>query len=167
MVRTAPFIDTAIKGALYCTCAVYDHMMKNGRGHIVNVSSILGNLAVNGNGIYNVSKVGARYLAESLRAECRGRIKTTVVRPTSVSTTELGLTTVNANAAMAGMYGKLFQAFSKNESVYPEIKNRDSIQYGEPTADDLADNIIYAINQPWGVDISDITVRASNESMYV
>ena len=68
---------------------------------------------------------------------------------------------------MAGMYGKLFQAFSKNESVYPEIKNRDSIQYGEPTADDLADNIIYAINQPWGVDISDITVRASNESMYV
>jgi len=121
----------------------------------VNVSSILGNLAVNGNGIYNVSKVGARYLAESLRAECRGRIKTTVVRPTSVSTTELGLTTVNANAAMAGMYGKLFQAFSKNESVYPEIKNCDSIQYGEPTADDLADNII------------DITVRASNESMYV
>ena len=131
----------------------------------MNVSSILGNLAVNGNGIYNVSKVGARYLAESLRAECRGRIKTTVVRPTSVSTTELGLTTVNANAAMAGMYGKLFQAFSKNESVYPEIKNCDSIQYGEPTADDLADNIIYAINQPW--DISDITVRASNESMYV
>ena len=130
----------------------------------MNVSSILGDLAVNGNGIYNVSKVGARYLAESLRAECRGRIKTTVVRPTSVSTTELGLTTVNANA---GMYGKLFQAFSKNESVYPEIKNRDSIQYGEPTADDLADNIIYAINQPWGVDISDITVRASNESMYV
>lgn len=117
--------------------------------------------------VYNVSKVGARYLAESLRAECRGRIKTTVVRPTSVSTTELGLTTVNANAAMAGMYGKLFQAFSKNESVYPEIKNCDSIQYGEPTADDLADNIIYAINQPWGVDISDITVRASNESMYV
>ena len=159
-------IDTAIRGTLYCTCAVYDQMMMQGRGHVINVSSILGNTAVNGNGVYNVSKVGVRFLAESLRAETRGRIKTTVVRPTSVSTTELGLTTVNTNAAMAGMYGKMFQAFSKNEMMYPEIKNRESIQYGEPTADDLADNIIYAINQPWGVDISDITVRASNESMW-
>ena len=160
-------IDTAIRGTLYCTCAVYDQMIKQGKGHVINVSSILGNMAVAGNGVYNVSKVGVRFLAESLRAEARGKIKTTVVRPTSVSTTELGMTTVNVNAAMAGMYGKAFQAFTKNAAVYPEIFNRDSIQYGEPTADDLADNIIYAINQPWGVDISDITVRASNEAMYV
>ena len=159
-------LDTAIKGTLYCTCAVYDQMIMQGKGHVINVSSILGNIAVNGNGVYNVSKVGVRFLAESLRAESRGRIKTTVVRPTSVSTTELGLTTVNTNAAMAGMYGKLFQAFNKNEMMFPEIKNRESIQYGEPTADDLADNIIYVMNQPWGVDISDITVRASNESMW-
>ena len=160
-------LDTAIKGSLYCTCAVYEQMIKQGKGHVINVSSILGNFAVNGNGVYNVSKVGVRFLAESLRTEARGKIKTTVVRPTSVSTTELGRTTVNTNAAMAGMYAKVFQAFSKNAAVYPEIGNRDSIQYGEPTADDLADNIIYVINQPWGVDISDITVRASNESMYV
>ncbi len=160
-------IDTAIKGTLYCSCAVYDHMMQRGKGHVVNVSSILGNFAVNGNGVYNVSKVGVRFLAESLRVESRGRIKTTVVRPTSVSTTELGLTTVNVNAAMAGMYGKIFQTFAKNEMTCPGYKDCNSIQYGEPTAEDLADNIIYAINQPWGVDISDITVRASNESMYV
>ncbi len=160
-------IDTAIRGTLYCTCAVYDQMMLQGKGHVINVSSILGNMAVAGNGVYNVSKVGVRFLAESLRAESRGRIKTTVVRPTSVSTTELGLTTVNVNAAMTGMYAKAFAAFSKNEMVYPGYKDRDSIEYGEPTADDLADNIIYCINQPWGVDISDITVRASNEAMYV
>lgn len=159
-------IDTAIKGTLYCTCAVYDHMIQRGKGHVINVSSILGNIAVNGNGVYNVSKVGVRFLAESLRAESRGKIKTTVVRPTSVSSTELGQTIVNTNAAMAGMYGKVFQAFSKNEQMFPEIKNRESIQYGEPVADDLADNIIYAMNQPWGVDISDITVRATNESMW-
>jgi len=159
-------IDTAIRGTLYCTCAVYDQMMQQGRGHVINVSSILGNIAVNGNGVYNVSKVGVRFLAESLRAETRGRIKTTVIRPTSVSTTELGLTTVNTNASMAGMYGKIFAAMGKNEMTCPGFKDRDSIEYGEPTADDLADNIIYAINQPWGVDISDITVRASNEAMW-
>ena len=157
-------IATAINGTLYCTCAVYDQMIKQGRGHVINVSSILGNLAVNGNGVYNVSKVGVRYLAEALRTECQGKIKTTVVRPTSVSTTELGMTTVNVNAAMAGMYGKVFEAMGAGAA--PSAKDRDSVQYSEPTADDLADNIIYAINQPWGVEISDITVRATGESMF-
>ena len=157
-------ISTAINGTLYCTCAVYDQMIKQGRGHVINVSSILGNLAVNGNGVYNVSKVGVRYLAEALRTECQGKIKTTVVRPTSVSTTELGMTTVNVNAAMAGMYGKVFEAMGAGAA--PGAKDRDSVQYSEPTADDLADNIIYAINQPWGVEISDITVRATGESMF-
>ena len=157
-------IATAINGTLYCTCAVYDQMIKQGRGHVINVSSILGNLAVNGNGVYNVSKVGVRYLAEALRTECQGKIKTTVVRPTSVSTTELGMTTVNVNAAMAGMYGKVFEAMGAGAA--PGAKDRDSVQYSEPTADDLADNIIYAINQPWGVEISDITVRATGESMF-
>lgn len=157
-------LDTAIYGTLYSTCAVYDHMIEQGRGHVINVSSILGNLAVNGNGVYNVSKVGVRFLAESLRTEARGKIKTTVVRPTSVSSTELGMTTENVNAAMAGMYGKIFEAMGA--PAKPGYKDRNSVQYGEPTADDLADNIIYAINQPWGVDISDITVRATGESMF-
>jgi len=30
--------------------------------------------------------------------------------------------------------------------------------------EDLADQIIYAINQPWGVSIGDITVRASGDA---
>ncbi len=160
-------ISTAINGTLYCTCAVFDQMMEQGRGHVINVSSILGNFAVNGNGVYNVSKVGVRYLAESLRTESRGIIKTTVVRPTSVTSTELGKTIVNTNAAMAGMYNKIFSAMGKTPYNTPGIGDRNSIQYGEPVAQDIADNIIYAINQPWGVDISDITVRASGESMYV
>lgn len=157
-------IATAINGTLYCTCAVYDQMLKQGCGHVVNVSSILGNLAVCGNGVYNVSKVRVRYLAESLRIESRGLIKTTVVRPTSVSTTEIGTTTVNLNASMSGLYGKLFQSMSAMAN--PNKNNRNSVHLWEPTAEDLADNIVYAINQPWGVDISDITVRATGESMF-
>ena len=160
-------LDTAIKGTLYCSCAVYDHMIQRGKGHVINVSSILGNMAVAGNGVYNVSKVGVRFLAESLRVESRGKIKTTVVRPTSVSSTELGQTIVNNTAAMAGMYGKVFKMFTMNPALMPGLADRNSVQYMEPTADDLADNIIYAMNQPWGVDISDITVRSTGEGMYV
>lgn len=157
-------ISTAINGTLYCTCAVYDQMIAQGRGHIINVSSILGNLGVMGNGIYNVSKVGVRFLAESLRTETRGKIKTTVIRPTSVSTTEIGCETVNVNASMSGLYGKVFDSMAS--MARPDRLDRNSVGLWEPTADDLADNIIYAINQPWGVDISDITVRATGESMF-
>jgi len=116
-------IDTAIKGTLYCTCAVYDQMILQGKGHVINLSSILGNYPVAGNGVYNVAKVGVRYLAEALRVESRGRIKTTVIRPSWVPTTELSNSIVNMNATMAGMYGKMFQAMTKNEMFYPEIKN--------------------------------------------
>lgn len=160
-------IDTAIKGTLYCTCAVYDQMILQGKGHVINLSSILGNYPVAGNGVYNVAKVGVRYLAEALRTESRGRIKTTVIRPSWVPSTELAATIVNMNATISGMYGKSIAAYTKNEMFYPDINNRDSVQLGDIVADDLADNIIYAINQPWGVDISDITVRASNETMFV
>ena len=160
-------LDTALKGTLYGICAVYDQMMLQEQGHVINVSSTLGNQPVLGNGVYNVSKVGVRYLAESLRVETRGKIKVTTVRPTSVTTTELGRSIVNMDAAMAGMYGKLFEVFGKNPALMPGMLDRDSVQYAEPVADDLADNILYAINQPWGVDISDITVRASGETMFI
>ena len=160
-------LDTALKGTLYCTCAVYDHMIAQGQGHVINVSSILGNFPVAGSAVYCTSKVGVRFMAESLRTEARGKIKTTTVRPTSVSTTELGQTVVDATSAMAGMYGKLFDVFAKNPQTCPGMKDRDSVQLVEPTADDLADNIIYVIDQPWGVDISDITVRATGEYMFV
>lgn len=160
-------LDTALKGTLYGICAVYDHMIEQGKGHIINVSSILGNFSVEGGGVYCTSKVGVRYLAEALRVETRGKIKVTTVRPTSVSTTELGKTIVNLDGSMAGLYGKLFEILQRNPAAFPGMADRESIQFGEPSADDIADNIIYAIDQPWGVDISDITVRASGECMFV
>lgn len=160
-------LDTAIKGTLYGICAVFDQMMYQEQGHIINVSSILGNYPVMGCGVYNVSKVAVRYLAESLRVETRGKIKTTTVRPSSVSQTELLNTVVDYTAAGTSTYGKFFEAMAKNPMTVPGYFDRDSIQLYEPTPEDIADNIIYAINQPWGVDISDVTVRASNESMLV
>lgn len=158
-------LDTALKGTMYGICAVYDLMMTQGFGHVINVSSTLGNTAVNGSAVYNVSKVGVRMMAESLRVETQGKIRVTTVRPSSVSKTELGRSIVSVKASMAGMYGKLYDAMGGQ--MVPGKNNRDSVQYGEPTAEDIADNIIYAINQPWGVEIGDITVRATGEHMFV
>lgn len=161
-------IDTSIKGTVYGISAAFDPMMDQGYGHIINISSIMGNYGLSGNGVYNVSKVAIKYLSDSLRAEARGKIKVTNIKPTAVNTTELMGTIVNVNGSMAAMYGgKLFETMAITEETCPGIHDRDSVQLSEPTADDLADNIIYAINQPWGVDISDITVRASGEHLFV
>lgn len=161
-------IATAINGTLYGISAVYDQMIKQGRGHIVNVSSILGNYAVAGGGVYNITKAAVRMLGDSLRIEGRGKIKVTNIKPTSVAATGLVATEVDFNAGLNGVYGKIIDAFMKQGSpdsaANSDIENINCFDFGPSV---LADNIIYTINQPWGVDISEITVRASGETMFV
>jgi hypothetical protein len=47
----------------------------------------------------------------------------------------------------------------------PEYGDSDDPRYWMPTPTELAENVLYAIDQPWGVSISDITVRATGEDM--
>ena len=42
--------------------------------------------------------------------------------------------------------------------------DRNEIEYFALDPDSLSEQIVYTINQPWGVSISDITVRASGDS---
>ena len=45
----------------------------------------------------------------------------------------------------------------------PEQTDVDSPAYWVITPDELADAVVHVIDQPWGISISDITVRASGE----
>lgn len=158
-------IDTSIKGTLYATAAVYDQMIKQGHGHVINVSSILGNYGVAGGAVYNLSKASVRIMADSMRVENSGKIKFSVIKPTSVADTGLVSTEVDYNASLAGVYGKLIDAFTGLGT--PGRDDREDIHCFDFGPEVLADNIIYVMNQPWGVNISEITVRASNETMFV
>ena len=158
-------IDTSIKGTLYATAAVHDQMIKQGHGHVINVSSILGNYGVAGSAVYNLSKASVRIMADSMRVENAGKIKFSVIKPTSVADTGLVATEVDFNAGLAGVYGKLINAFMGLGE--PDRLNRESIKCFDFGPEVLADNIIYVMNQPWGVNLSEITVRASNETMFV
>ncbi len=40
----------------------------------------------------------------------------------------------------------------------------DSVGYWLITPDDLTDAVLHVIDQPWGINISDVTVRASGEN---
>ena len=97
-------IDINFKGVVNGIAAVHDSMIRQGRGHIVNLSSIYGNYPVAGAGIYGATKAAVNVLSESLRQESQGRIKVTTIRPTGVPTTGLGAGVINP-AAIGGILG--------------------------------------------------------------
>jgi NADP-dependent 3-hydroxy acid dehydrogenase YdfG len=159
-------IDINIKGVLYGMLAVHDTMIAQGRGHVINVSSIYGNYPVVGAGVYGATKAAVNVLSESLRMESQGRIKVTIVKPTGVPATGLSSGVVNP-AAVVGIlghnmasYGAKMQALAAGQLPAAD-SDPDSITYVALAPEWLADQIVYAINQPWGVAIGDITVRAS------
>ncbi len=162
-------IDINIKGVLNGIIAVYDQMIDQGRGHIINISSIYGNYPVVGAAVYGATKAAVNFLSESLRMETQGRIKVTIVKPTGVPATGLGSGVVN-QAAIVGILGhnaprylQMMQAHAAGE-LPTEHTDVDSVEYYALEPEQLADQIVYAINQPWGVSIGDITVRASGDA---
>ena len=165
-------IDINIKGVLHGIVAVHDAMLAQGRGHIVNLSSIYGNQPVAGAAVYGATKAAVNFLSESLRQESQGRIKVTTIRPTGVPGTGLGAGVLNP-AALGGILGANGPAFMERmgtllgEDAPKEWSDPDDIGYFALDPELLADQIVFAIDQPWGVSISDLTVRASGDSYII
>ena len=162
-------IDISIKGTIFGISAVYDQMIKQGQGQVINVSSIYANFPVAGAGVYQVAKMGVQYLAESLRSECQGKIKGTTIKPTGFMKTNLSSSVVDQMAMMPAVAGPLeiLSNWVEEAPLRPDFHDINSMTYNDPDPQVLADNIIYAINQPWGVSIGDLTVRASGESFVI
>jgi len=161
-------IDINIKGVLYGILAVHDQMIAQGRGHVVNLSSIYGNFPVVGAGVYGATKAAVNMLSESLRMESQGRIKVTIVKPTGVPATNLATGIINPAAVVgilghnAASYGQKMEAYRAGQLPAQDL-DPDSITYVALNPEFLADQILYVIDQPWGVAIGDITVRASGD----
>ena len=162
-------IDINIKGVVNGISAVYDTMIKQGRGQVVNISSIYGNAGTEGSGVYSATKAAVDVLSDSLRVEAQGRIKVTTVKPTGVLGTNLAGGVVN-EAAVIGIVGQKGAQFLENAgnlqtgALRPEQMDVDSVEYWLITPDDLANAVVHVIDQPWGINISDVTVRASGEN---
>jgi NADP-dependent 3-hydroxy acid dehydrogenase YdfG len=162
-------IDINIKGVVNGISAVYDTMIKQGRGQVVNISSIYGNAGTEGSGVYSATKAAVDVLSDSLRVETQGKIKVTTVKPTGVLGTNLAGGVVN-EAAVIGIVGQKGAQFLENAgnlqtgALRPEQMDVDSVEYWLITPDDLANAVVNVIDQPWGINISDVTVRASGEN---
>lgn len=165
-------IDINFKGVLNGITAVHDQMTQQGRGHVVNVSSIYGNYPVSGAAVYGATKAAVNFLSEALRQESQGRIKVTTIKPTGVPATGLGVGVINP-AALAGILGANQAKFMETmgalfgENPPPELTDPESIGYFALSPEILADQILFAINQPWGVSIGDLTVRATGDGYVI
>jgi NADP-dependent 3-hydroxy acid dehydrogenase YdfG len=161
-------IDINIKGVLNGMVAAYDPMIAAGRGQVINISSIYGNFPVAGAAVYGASKAAVNVLSESLRLESRGKIKVTTVKPTGVPATGLGGTVINP-AAVVGILGANMPEFldmssKMQDGSFPaERLDPENIDYASLAPEHIADAVLHAIDQPWGVSVGDITIRAAGD----
>lgn len=162
-------IDVNVKGVLNGIVAVYDQMIRQGRGQVVNISSIYGNFPVVGAAVYGATKTAVNYLSESLRVEGQGKIKVSVIKPTGVPATGLGAGVIN-DEAVVGVLGQNAQVYMKTMmavaegNAEPGQLDPESPAYIALDPSFIADAVVSVINQPWGVSLSDITVRATGDA---
>ena len=168
-------IDINFRGVLNGIMAVHDQMIAQGRGQVVNISSIYGNTPVAGSAVYTATKAAVNVLSETLRIESQGKIKVTTVKPTGVPGTNLGSGIVNGDA-MIGILGQNAASFGEKAAVAwgPDdsaekaaMTDPENIAYWAIAPEELAAQVVYVIDQPWGISISDITVRASGDLLPV
>lgn len=133
-------LDVNVRGVLHGIAAVLPSMQAQGHGQIINISSI-GGLAVSPTAaVYCATKFAVRAISDGLRQET-DKIRVTVVSP-GVVESELADSISDETAREA------MKAFRKVAL--------------EPDA--IARALVYAIEQPDGVDVSEIVVRPTGSA---
>lgn len=133
-------LDVNVRGVLHGIAAVLPSMQAQGHGQIINISSI-GGLAVSPTAaVYCATKFAVRAISDGLRQET-DKIRVTVVSP-GVVESELADSISDETARDA------MKAFRKVAL--------------EPDA--IARALVYAIDQPDGVDVSEIVVRPTGSA---
>jgi NADP-dependent 3-hydroxy acid dehydrogenase YdfG len=82
-------MDVDFWGVVYGTKAFLPHAIASGDGHIVNISSLFGLIAVPGQNAYNAAKFAVRGFTEALRQEmlvAKHPVKVTCVHPGGIKT---------------------------------------------------------------------------------
>lgn len=135
-------IDVNLKGVLYGMAAAIPIFKEQKSGHIINIISVAGIQISPMMGVYAGTKNAVRAITEAFRQESDGRIRITGISPGYVKT-----------------------------NLVAEIKNLEmkNIIQGNMAglainAKDIANAVMYAINQPEEVEVGDIVVRPSKQN---
>jgi NADP-dependent 3-hydroxy acid dehydrogenase YdfG len=139
-------VQLNVLGVLYCAHAALPHLLRaadDGPRHVadmVNISSVAGRVARNGNNVYSLTKHGVGAFSESLRQEVTRRyVRVSLVEP-GATATELA---------------------SHNR---PEVLATLSSQTGSRMeAGDIADAITYIVTRPRHVAINEMLIRPTEQ----
>ena len=133
-------LDVNVRGVLHGIAAVLPSMQAQGHGQVINISSI-GGLAVSPTAaVYCATKFAVRAISDGLRQET-DKIRVTVVSPGVVES-------------------ELADSIS-DETAREAMKALRKVAL-EPDA--IARALVYAIEQPDGVDVSEIVVRPTGSA---
>jgi NADP-dependent 3-hydroxy acid dehydrogenase YdfG len=91
-------MDVDFYGVVNGTKAFLPHLISSGDGHVVNVSSLFGLIAIPGQSAYNAAKFAVRGFTEALRQEMlvnKRPVKVTCVHPGGIKTAVARNATVN------------------------------------------------------------------------
>lgn len=140
-------IDVNIKGVMYGMAAVYKHMEERNEGHIINFGSIASHVIFPSSSVYSATKHAVRVLTEGMRAEIgpKQKIRTTLICPGSVAT-------------------ELSDSIT-DTSIFPALEKLGNKEWTPLEASDIARTILFAIQQPANVDINELIVRPTAQSL--
>jgi NADP-dependent 3-hydroxy acid dehydrogenase YdfG len=139
-------VELNVLGLLYCAHAALPHLLRAAGGgprqvaDMVNLSSVAGRAARNGNGVYSLTKHGVGAFSESLRQEVTRRyVRVSLVEP-GATATEL--------------------ASHNRPEVLASIRN----QLGQQMqAEDIADAITYIVTRPRHVTVNEMLIRPTEQ----
>ena len=136
-------IDTNVKGLLYVTHEVAPLMIKNGKGHIVNLASVAGKEVYPGGNVYCATKHAVDALSKAMRIDMlKHNIKVTNIAPGMVET-EFSIVRYKGDTQAA-------------DNVYKGITPL--------TGEDIADTIVFAVTQPAHVCLNDIQIMPTAQA---
>lgn len=130
-------IETNITALLMMTRLVVPGMIERGKGHVINIGSVAGDVAYPGGSVYCATKAAVKVLSDGLRMDL-------VHTPLRVTNVKPGM--VETNFSITRFSGDKERA----DKVYEGIKPL--------TGDDIADVVYYAASAPAHVQIAEVLV---------
>lgn len=136
-------VDTNIKGLLCVTRQILPKMVEMNDGHIINIGSTAGIYAYAGAAVYAATKSAVKFLSDGIRID-------TIEKNIKVTTLQPGI--VETDFSQVRFHGDV----EKAKAVYQGI---EALQ-----ADDIASCALFVANQPKHVQISDMTIMATQQA---